>query len=442
MRKISEKYRQWLLKELPLLESAGVLTPETAGGIRAYYAANTSSGIHWAVIAFAVLGSLLIGSGIILLLAHNWDAFSRPARAALSFCPVMLGTALSVAALARNGGVAWREAAGLFHALTVGASIALVGQTYHLSSDMPAFLLTWSLLVLPLMFVLRAVGPCLIYLALACGWSGVAQETYGQAGAFWLLVLPAAAYVAHLVRSGRDAPQTAIGLTGLLLSVSVGTALVLERTVPGLWVVAYSALLSGAGLLGFWLYGDRSGWSNIPRSFGILGMIVLAYTFTWADVWHSIGWTHLRHDWQHREWGVWLDSGVTLAFLAGWLLAAVKAFRRGSAETLALAAFPVVAVFCFANSSLAERADTVNAVVFNVFLFALGVMHIALGCRRDSLRQLNLGMATVSLLLVTRFFDSDFAYWLRGVVFIALGVVFLTVNLVIARRKKEKGLSA
>ena len=269
MRKISDKHRQWLMKELPLLESAGVLTPEASGGIRAYYEANTRSGLHWAVIAFAVLGSLLIGSGIILLFAHNWDAFSRPVRAALSFCPVALGAALSAAALMRNGGTAWREAAGLFHALAVGASIALIGQTYHLSSDVPAFLLTWTLLVLPLMFVLRAVGPCLLYLGLACGWSGMAQETYGQAAAFWLLALPPVAYVAHLVRANRDAPEAAIGLAGLLLAACVGTGIVFERTVPGLWIVAYSALLSGAGLLGLWLYGDRAGWNNIPKAFGI-----------------------------------------------------------------------------------------------------------------------------------------------------------------------------
>lgn len=442
MRKISDKHRQWLLSELPLLESAGVLTPETADGIRAYYESNTRSGLHWAVIAFAVLGALLIGSGIILLFAHNWDAFSRPARAVLSFCPVTLGAALSVTALMRNGGVAWREAAGLFHALSVGASIALIGQTYHLPSDVPSFLLTWSLLALPLMFVLRAVGPCLLYLGLVCGWSGVAQETYGQAAAFWLLILPAAAFVANLVRTGREAPATAVGFAGLLLAVCVGTGIVFERTVPGLWIVAYSALLSGMGLLGLWLYGDRAGWSNIPKAFGILGTIVLAYIFTWSDVWRDIGWAHLRHDWQYRTWGIWLDGGITLTFLAGWILAALKAFRRDSAEAATLAVFPIVATACFANSSLAERTDTVNALAFNVFLFGLGVMHIALGCRNNRLRQLNLGMTTVSLLLVTRFFDSDFAYWVRGVVFIALGITFLTVNLVIARRKKEKGLPA
>jgi uncharacterized membrane protein len=441
MRKISDKHRQWLLGELPLLESAGVLTPEAAGGLRAYYAANTRSGLHWAVIAFAVLGSLLIGSGIILLFAHNWDAFSRPVRAALSFAPVALGAALSFAALAR-GGAAWREGAGLFHSLGVGASVALIGQTYHLPSDMPGFLLAWALLILPLALLLRSVGATLIYLALVCGWSGVAQHTYGQAAAFWPLILPPAAWLAHRLRTDRGSPATSALFAGLLLALCVGTGIAFERTVPGLWIVAYAALLSGASLLGLRLYGDAEGWNNIPKAAGVFGTLVLAYLFTWSDMWRNIGWEHLRHDWGFRTWGVWLDGGVTLALLAGWAFSAPHAFRRASAETVALAGFPLIATFGYALASLAERSQALAAMLFNLFLLFLGLMYIALGCRSLRLRQLNLGMATVALLLVTRFFDTDFPYWVRGVVFIVLGAVFLAVNLVMARRKQQKGLAA
>lgn len=441
MRKVSDRYRHWLMRELPVLESAGVLSAEKAGDIRAYYDTHTRSGVHWAIMAFAVLGALLIGSGIILLFAHNWDALSRPTRAALSFCPVVLGAGLSVAALMKNGGAAWRESAGLFHSLAVGASIALIGQTYHLPSDVPAFLLTWALLVLPLMFLLRSTGAYLIYLALACSWSGVAQGTYGQAAAFWLLALPPAARLVHLIRTNRDSPETALSFAGLLTTLCVSTGIVFERTVPGLWIVAYSALLSGAGLLGLCLYGEREGWNNIPKTFGVLGMVVLAYIFTWADMWHGIGWDHIRYDWQYRTWGIGLDGGITLAFLAGWAITALRAFRRDSIETVTLAVFPVIATLCFAIGSLAERADWLNALIFNAFMLALGILYIVLGCRNVKLRQLNGGMAVVSLLLVTRFFDTDFDYLVRGLVFIGLGVVFLTVNLVMARHKKQKELA-
>jgi len=437
MRKVAAKHIQWLEKELPVLEAEGVVSPGISQGIKSYYSEKTASGMHWAFIAFAVLGSLLIGAGVILLFAHNWDELDRPTRAVLSFCPVVMGAILSFTALARNGGVALRESAGIFHSLAVGASIALIGQTYHLPSDTPAFLLTWALLVFPLIFLLRSTGAYLIYLALACGWCGVAQETYGQAAGFWLLMVPAIVRLVQLLRRNLHAPETLLSLWGILFAFCISTGIVFERTVPGLWIVAYSALLSGAGLLGMHLYSERDGWSNPAKTFGIVGVAILAYIFTWGDAWGDIGWDYVRSGWQHRTWGAWMDGGITFVFVTGWVAAAVKAVRRNSLETVTLAVFPLITILCFLLGSSGNDVEIVNALIFNGFMLFLGVMYIVLGCRNAKLRQLNGGMAVLSLLLVTRFFDEEFGFLARGIVFIILGACFLTVNLVMARRKKQ-----
>ncbi len=71
MRKLAGKNIQWLENERPILEAEGVVSPQTGKNIRSYYSEKTASGLHWAIIAFSVLGSLLIGAGIILLFAHN-----------------------------------------------------------------------------------------------------------------------------------------------------------------------------------------------------------------------------------------------------------------------------------------------------------------------------------------------------------------------------------
>jgi uncharacterized membrane protein len=393
--------------------------------------------MHWAIAAFSILGSLLIGAGIILLFAHNWDGLTRPTRAVLSFFPLILGAGLSIIALIKKGGVALRDSAGLFHSLAAGSSIALIGQTYHLPSDAPAFLLTWALLIMPLMFLLRSTGSYLIYLALACGWSGVAQQTYGQAAGFWLLMLPPCIRLVPLIRNNRHAPETLLSLWGILFALCISTGIVFERAVPGLWIVAYSALLSGAGLLGIHIYEGRDGWSNPPKTFGLIGVALLAYIFTWEFFWEDIGWNYVRSGWKYRPWGGWLDGVVTFTFITGWAMAAVKAFRRDSIETVVLAVFPVIGILCFLIASTASSTDVLNALIFNGFLLFFGIMYIVMGCRNTKLRQLNGGMAVLSLLLVTRFFDEEFGFLARGVVFIVLGACFLTANLVMARHKKQ-----
>ncbi len=437
MRKVSAKHLQWLEKELPVLESEGVISPEVSVGIKSYYTEKTASSVHWAIIAFAILGSLLIGSGIILLFAHNWDELGRSARAVLSFCPLMIGSVLSLIALIKNGGTALRESAGIFHSLAVGASIALIGQTYHLPSDTPAFLLSWALLILPLVFLLRSTGAFLIYLGLAWGWSIAAQETYGQAAGYWLLILPAFGRLIMQIKNSRHAPDTLVSLFGLLIALCMSLGFVFERTVPGLWIVAYSALLSAAGLFGIHYYRDRDSWSNPAKTFALIGIPVLAYIFTWTYFWDDIGWGHFRLGWNYRPWGNWLDGGITLALLTGWVAAAVKAFRRNSMETILLSVFPILSISGFLLSSSGDGFETLNALIFNAFLLAFGILYIVLGCRNTKLRQLNGGMAVLSVLLVTRFFDAEFGFMAKGIVFIALGAIFLSVNLIMARKKKQ-----
>ncbi|MCF7850014.1 MAG: DUF2157 domain-containing protein, partial [Kiritimatiellales bacterium] len=193
MRKVPSANLKWIEKEIPLLEEEGVLDSAAAERLHCYYEEQTVpvSGTSWALTAFSILGALLIGAGIILLFAHNWDMLTRETRVILSFSPLLIGSLLSLAALLAGGKTALRESAGLFHAIAIGGSTALVGQTYHLPSDTPMFLLTWALLTLPLVFLLSSTGAFFIYLALISSWSAVAQDTYGQAAAFWVLLLPA-----------------------------------------------------------------------------------------------------------------------------------------------------------------------------------------------------------------------------------------------------------
>jgi len=433
MRKIPSKYRQWLLQELPELEDAGALTPDTRKRIEAYYAEQVETRTHWATIAFAVLGALLIGGGIILLFAHNWEDLSRPVRAVLSFCPLIIGAALSGLAL-RRGSTGLRESAGIFHSLAVGACIALIGQTYHLPSNTPGFLLVWALLVMPLIFLLPSTGAYLFYITLICSWSGVAQDEYGQAIGFWLLLIPALVYVVQRIRAHQH--DGLLSLWGLMLMLPIALGIVLERTVPGMWIVAYAFFLSLSGLLGLRLFPTETGWRNPLLTVGLAGITVLTYIFTWQDVWHDIGWSYTRYYRGYQAWGIWCDSALILGLAIAWGLTALKALRRDSLPILILCSFPLFALASFVFAAFYD-GDLINALLFNVYMLALGLAYLVQGCRHTQLRLVNYGMAILGLLLVTRFFDSDFGFLARGIAFILMGSAFLATNLIMARRKHQ-----
>ncbi len=84
-----------ILKELPDLIQAQVITEETAQRIKDYYDHQPGQSANRLFIVFGILGSLLVGMGIVLIIAHNWDTLPKIAKLAVGFFPFFIGQAVS-----------------------------------------------------------------------------------------------------------------------------------------------------------------------------------------------------------------------------------------------------------------------------------------------------------------------------------------------------------
>lgn len=90
----------------------------------------------------AILSALLFGASILIFIAANWDEFPRLFRVGLLFALILGGYVGGTVLKLRDHG-AMGEAAYLIAAAAFGASIALIGQMYHLSGDERSAILTW-----------------------------------------------------------------------------------------------------------------------------------------------------------------------------------------------------------------------------------------------------------------------------------------------------------
>lgn len=193
---------RWLLEQLPELTAKGVISPADAENLRTRYATQAAKSAHPSLVAFvcSLLGGLLVGCGIILIIAHNWNELGHPVRVALSFLPLIVGIGLSGYAL-RSSSKAWQEGAATFQVLAVGASISLVSQTYHIAGSTASFLLTWFFLALPVVYLLDSVGAAILCLNIAGMYASFApKETLLN----WTLFLAAAAQLYPLWKQGRS----------------------------------------------------------------------------------------------------------------------------------------------------------------------------------------------------------------------------------------------
>ena len=147
-----------------LLE-AGIIDEETAKAILAFHAQKKASAPNRLGLVLSVLGAALIGLGIILIIAHNWDDFSRPFKTILAFLPMVIGQlACGYTLYQQKESSTWRESSAVFLFFSVGACIGMVSQIYHLEGELSSFLLTWMVLVLPLIYLMKSSIVSLLYL--------------------------------------------------------------------------------------------------------------------------------------------------------------------------------------------------------------------------------------------------------------------------------------
>ena len=422
---------RWIVDEVDELVETGVLTSETGTALRHHYEqklAQEDSGGK--TVLLAVLGATLIGAGIILIIAHNWDDLGRPARTALSLLPLLAGIALSLWALLKQAAsIAWREGAGVAHCAGVAASIALISQTYHISGELSDFLFTWLLLILPIPYLLRAFMPALIYLAGIAVWAGTSFElfsaSYGAPG-YWLFLVAILPFYGYCIREDR------LGRTTAWLSAVLGVSMAFGLGFTYMcwtWIPAFCCLFGLFYLAGVLLFPERR--YNPLRVMGGVGTGYLAVLLSFRDMWN---WNHVT--WSDLHWPVYvLALGLAFASLAllAWALRRREDFNRFAA------ALPVVALLGFGiNMALlhGQEARTGAAILFNFYAFVLALGTAFRGLQQRAFATLNGGLLILAALIVSRFVDSEFSTVARGIAFVVLGCVMLGANFWLLKTKR------
>ena len=154
-----------ILKELPGLVDAQVITEETAKRIKVYYDNQPNQSSNRLFIVFGILGSLLIGMGIVLIVAHNWDSLPKAAKLTIGFIPLLVGQCVAAFVIFKKAEeTAWREGIAAFLFFAIAISISIVSQVYNIEGDLGGFLFIWMILSLPIVYVLSSSVASLLFI--------------------------------------------------------------------------------------------------------------------------------------------------------------------------------------------------------------------------------------------------------------------------------------
>jgi uncharacterized membrane protein len=433
---------RWLKAELPALIASGTISAENAQAIEQYYEARSAGPNKIGFVLLAAVGSILVAAGIVLLIAHNWDDFSRPVRCVIAFLPLLVAQALSVFVLVRrNESKPWRECAAIFNVAAIGTAISLVSQTYQIHGSLANFIFVWLLLSIPLVYLMCTTLGAITYLIGVWTWLPAADKASGfDPIYFWLLLTLVVPYFAMLYRRDRGSRETA-GLAIVLAVVAAfGLGYAADFTRTHLAVVAFSGFFAATYICGIEFFpASNSGRPHLLALLGGIAIGVMTIVLTFEEMWRHqdvLSWpADLRHG-----IGVAIELSFPLAAVALAVWSFVK--RRVQFSVLA-ASFPVVVALGWILTSSCDRPDGWShtpcdfwtAILFDVYALTLGVELIARGLRANSAARTNFGLLVIAALGISRFFDSDLSFVTRAIGFIVIGVGFLLTNLVLFKKR-------
>jgi len=205
--------------------------------------AERSTLISRAVSIIGVMGALLVGLGIIIYIAANWDGIPVWARVTML---VGLTAAINAAGwflLARLDYPRIGVAMLVVGALAYGASIHLIAQIYHVPVNHPNLTTAWFLGVLPMGYVVRSrllVGVSLALLVLSMGFRTQWWLEYYGVETFLLLAPLTLAISAAVVALGllqlRFAWTRSLAAYCYYPGMAIGLAAFGAMTLASIWV--------------------------------------------------------------------------------------------------------------------------------------------------------------------------------------------------------------
>ncbi|MBY5959588.1 DUF2157 domain-containing protein [Membranicola marinus] len=423
-----------LKKELDELLQSEVISEETAARIRRYYKENPGTANRRLIVIFGILGALLSSMGVILIMAYNWVDLTIRTKTMIAFLPLLIAHLAGLYTLwRRRGDSEWQEGSGVGIFMSMGACLLLISQIYHFPGPASSLSLTWMLLIFPVAYILNSSVTSLLYIAGITWYAGyisyfaTAEASPYLYGLLLLLILP---YYGYLIRSRNNDFTTILHHWVVPLSITIILGGFTQD--QGMWMyIAYFSLFAL-----FFITGQSSVFQNctkLQNGYQMIGqtgsailLITLSFKWYWKNLPEKIQATD--HVFQAPEF--WIAAVLTIA---ASILLMVLGRKHKAILNEPFAYVYLLFLLCFFTGLYSMYAF----ILVNLIILLVGVWTIRKGNKNADFAELNFGLLIFTVLIFSRFFDSNISFLLRGLTFIAVGGGFFFANYRMYRKKLE-----
>ncbi len=418
----------WLLGELAEWRAEGLIDESAARAIAARYG-DDEGHVSGPVFAIYLIGSLLIGGGILAFVGWNWDALPDAGKLALGAGSLVLANVL--------GFWMWKvdgrrpllgQALVLLGSLLFGANIGIVSQVYQLDGEFWSAAALWGAGALVVAVLMRSAANAMLgtWLALfwAIGfvedaqvwWPPLALAFVGVPLAFWLR--SSALFASAVIVS-------AVALACVPIGFNQGEAVVTS-------LLATCAVLA---ITPFALSRSQHAFGMVALVLSTVGLVVLGYLLSFREVADEVSIADMTDN-------VWL-AGVAPQAVLALLLGLRTALTRPNA--FGERPYGVILFICtllVAGGTLLPEPEVPLAMLANLALVLVAGWSIVVSMNTFDRRAYWAGATLIGLVIVSRFIEYQTGLLTKAVVFTLCGVAVIVFGLAFERRARAAGLGS
>ncbi|PKB71615.1 MAG: hypothetical protein BZY87_04425 [SAR202 cluster bacterium Io17-Chloro-G6] len=398
------QFLERLPSEVSRWENDGIITSEQGQAILGSYSASevvppSQRAQGRLVTGLAIVGSVLVGLGVILFFAANWDGIDRWTKIGIILASIVAAHGLGYYLRYHRGYRRVGSAMVLLACLIYGAGVHLVAQAYNVDVNDPRLMLFWFLGVIPLVYIVRSqpiqfLGLVLFLLAV------------GFRLPDWL----------DPISRGEAILGLALFLVLGLLILAIGR---LKEEIPALHP-----------------------YSEVFQLVGMITALGAVFVLTFRDVFDSfdrgLSGVFIEGD---ADLGFRVMIGAAGALTLALVLAAAWLHRRREREFTLTGVEGVAIAILLASAYVVIGVDTggevVYAVTFNVLLVLSLLGVLVSGYMRGRETWVNIALVFIGIDVIARYFEYSWGLMDRSLIFVAAGVILLLGGFVIERGRQK-----
>lgn len=411
-------FNQNLHKEIDRWLQEDIITLDTADTLRERYPIAKRSMTQ----TLAVLGSILVGVGVILFFAANWQAMSQAAKVfvvVLSFT-LAYGSGYYLAYV-RKDYIRVGQALILLGSILYGSSIWLIAQIFHLEAEAGLGFFLWFLGVIPVAWLFNSSLNLALATVNLTAW--FLAGNYPLSLPYFIFPLLLGLTVLPLAVQKRDRFNfTAVIIAAYIWFIPFGVKL--SQTNYSFHIGIVSLLL--LSLILYNLVKNLSGKGFFAENFLLvltfLGLFIGFAPFTFHDFLQEFSRDTNLHQFPY--------------LLAGSL--AVTAFLKYRNRPLKLTDLPLIMLYPCLYLFFPSLGESMPLLVLNnvlFFVYALLVIYYGYQMRLPLIFNLSLLMFAAAVAM--KYFDIFFALMPRSVFFMSGGLLLLVGSIILEHKRRN-----